>query len=376
MRIIYFANTRMPNEKAHGTQLAKMCEAFVEAGVDLTLVVPRRGIQNPRSIRDFYGLRKDIKIHYLPIPHFGSSRNLFNLEAFCFGIASFVVALGERIRNSSTIIYTIDLDQFSYFLLPLAGLPVFFECHGSKVQSLFFIFFIKRVKKIIAVSGGVARSLFENYKIDTRKILVASNAIDQNFSKKILPKDVARDKFGIAKDVPVALYLGKFYDWKGLDVLVRGAVLLPGIQFILVGDTIERLLEVTGESKISANVLVIGEVPHFDVPAMLSCADVLLLTGTAKNRYSYFETSPMKVFEYAATRIPVISARTPAVEEICGDGAYYYEPDSVDSFVEAVSRSFGNREEAEVRADSLYAKIGTYSWNERTSRILQAINTK
>ena len=148
----------------HSSQ--KCARLFVEAGVDLTLVVPRRAYKIRGQLR-FYGLRKDIKIHYLPIPHFGSSRNLFNLEAFCFGIASFIVALGERIRNSSTIIYTIDLDQFSYFLLPLAGLPVFLNVMDRKVQSL-FLFFYQESKKIIAVSGGCSLP-FENYKIDTKK---------------------------------------------------------------------------------------------------------------------------------------------------------------------------------------------------------------
>ena len=43
MKIYYVANARMPTEKAHGIQIAKMCEALIEAGAKVELIVPRRG---------------------------------------------------------------------------------------------------------------------------------------------------------------------------------------------------------------------------------------------------------------------------------------------------------------------------------------------
>lgn len=62
--LYYVASARMPNEKAYGIQMAKMCEALIEAGVDLTLVVPRRGAQE--SVREFYGLKVDVPTLWLP----------------------------------------------------------------------------------------------------------------------------------------------------------------------------------------------------------------------------------------------------------------------------------------------------------------------
>ena len=40
--LIYVANNRLPTEKAHGLQIAQMCEAFAQAGYRVTLVAPRR----------------------------------------------------------------------------------------------------------------------------------------------------------------------------------------------------------------------------------------------------------------------------------------------------------------------------------------------
>ena len=64
MKMYYVANFYMPFGKAYGIQLAKMCEALIEEGVDLTLVVPSRGPQG--SLREFYGLRVDIPTIWLP----------------------------------------------------------------------------------------------------------------------------------------------------------------------------------------------------------------------------------------------------------------------------------------------------------------------
>jgi len=35
--ILYIANIRLPTEKAHGLQIVQNCEAFADAGVDVTL---------------------------------------------------------------------------------------------------------------------------------------------------------------------------------------------------------------------------------------------------------------------------------------------------------------------------------------------------
>ena len=42
MKIIYFANARIPTEKAHGLQIIKMAESFAGAGIELELVLPTR----------------------------------------------------------------------------------------------------------------------------------------------------------------------------------------------------------------------------------------------------------------------------------------------------------------------------------------------
>lgn len=50
MKLLYIANLRMPTPKAYGIQIAKNCEAFARAGLEVELVVPSR----PTLNQDFY----------------------------------------------------------------------------------------------------------------------------------------------------------------------------------------------------------------------------------------------------------------------------------------------------------------------------------
>jgi len=42
MKILYFANSRIPTEKAHGVQIFKTLESLVKTGVKASLIVPTR----------------------------------------------------------------------------------------------------------------------------------------------------------------------------------------------------------------------------------------------------------------------------------------------------------------------------------------------
>ncbi|MDP2648516.1 MAG: hypothetical protein Q8P19_01310, partial [bacterium] len=66
MKLYYVVNARLPNKKAYGIQIAKMCEAFIEAGVDLELVIPRTHAARSAKMRDFYHLRVDVPTTTLP----------------------------------------------------------------------------------------------------------------------------------------------------------------------------------------------------------------------------------------------------------------------------------------------------------------------
>src|SRR3989338_580581 len=85
MKILYFANLRLPTEKAHGVQIMKMCEVFgatsgQRPATSVTLVVPWRWrawqLRGVKDVYAYYGVERNFKIVRLP------SLDLFPLARF------------------------------------------------------------------------------------------------------------------------------------------------------------------------------------------------------------------------------------------------------------------------------------------------------
>ena len=117
MKLYFVANARMPTDKAHGIHVAKMCEAFIEAGVAVTLIVPRRSA--PGSLRKHYSLRTDVPVIYFPALGglYRRGRAGFLLASLVFMLGYFLYLGAKRVRGEAFEAYSVDMDTFSFFLL-------------------------------------------------------------------------------------------------------------------------------------------------------------------------------------------------------------------------------------------------------------------
>lgn len=375
MKIYYVANVRMPTSKAHGIQLAKMSEALMENGVDLRLIVPRFSQSEGNDPTSFYGLRQKLPVTTVPVLDLsGKSRFGFNFKAFTFAVSSFFHLLREKIP-SDAIVYTIDLDQFSFFLLPFLRRPLFIEVHGSKQNTFFTRFFFRRAKGVIAVSAAVKESLVKTFGIPSEKIIVCPNSIDPEMFKD-LPSGVdARKELGLPLQYHIFLYVGRMYDWKGLEVLPKAARSLGANGAVYcVGGNSEEFMSVTGEKYLPSNLVCVGKRDFPEIPLWLAAADFLLVTATKKNEYSYRETSPMKLFEYMAARRPVLAADTPALRGVTNDEeVVFYEPDNADDLVAKIQYSLAHKAELAANAERAYRKIAGFSWKKRGETVVSFI---
>ena len=69
-KLLYISLMRLPTEKAHGSQIMQNCEAFAEAGCQVTLWVARRwNTREMRQVRDdhaHYGVASNFRIRRVP----------------------------------------------------------------------------------------------------------------------------------------------------------------------------------------------------------------------------------------------------------------------------------------------------------------------
>lgn len=362
MKIYYIANARMPTDKAHGIQIAKVCEAFLELSAPLELVVSSRG---SGSLKEAYDLTHEIPLRRLPVIDLQFLGPVgYQFTASLFAIESFLFLWMKVLRGEQFRIYTIDMDSFSFSPLALLPRPLYAEMHSIKKSSFLKRCFFKRAH-VIATNELIADGLARTFSIPPERLRREPNGVDEALLHSTVSKDEARKRLGLP-DEPFALYVGRFYPWKGLEVLAGAAKESP-LPIHLVGGTRDDYELVTGAR--GAMLRFAGVRPVSEIPLWIAAADVVLVLGTAKNDDSYRYTSPMKIFEYLAAGRPTVASKTPAVASIMPEEmAFWYEPDDASSLAHAIQEAYAGSAPGKVAAGRACA--AEHTWRRRTERIL------
>lgn len=372
-KVYYIANARMPTERAHGIQLAKMCEAFLHEGMNFELVVPHRRTTN-QSLRDFYGLDADIPIKKLPVPDwYASGRFGFFIASLSFAVSYFFYLLSKKMHGEHVIVYMMDTDQFSFFLIPFLRVPYFCEIHDAKKNMLLLRVLFRSSRGIITINRIIKKELMRVFGIAEHRVLIQPNGIDLKNYAGLPFRDEARKLLNLPLDKRIVLYAGKFYDWKGLDILLGVSSLLKGdVMLTLVGGTKEELRIAVKAASISSAITCVGPRDFKEIPLWLASADLLLVLGTKRNEYSYLHTSPMKFFEYMASRRPIVASHTPANGEIVSTSeVLFYEPDKPHDLADKIMYALSHKEEMAERVERAYQKVLPLTWEMRARTIIR-----
>ena len=133
---------------------------------------------------------------------------------------------------------------------------------------------------------------------------------------------------GPQPSVPIVVFLGSFRAWHGvLDFVRAGALLLEqgrGVRFLLIGDGPQRPAAERLAAAWPGRFDFTGAVPYDDVPRLLAGATIGAAPfDTAPHpalRAAGFFWSPLKVYEYMAAGLPVVTADIPPLNQIVRDG--------------------------------------------------------
>lgn len=374
MKFYYIANARMPTEKAHGIQIAKMCEAYIEAGIDLTLVVPNR-ITDPVSLKEYYGLRVPVKIIRLPaIDRYTSGRIGYLISTISFMFSYLIFLLWKKIIREKFIIYTIDIDNYSSSALALLAKPIFSEMHGSKMPTIAQRILFKYLNGVIAINKIIIKELKDRFSRSLVAYIAEPNGVDlAQFTNKISKRE-ARIKLGLPENTPIVLYAGRFFEWKGLEIIPAAAALTPQIRWQTVGG-IKADFEKLVKRSLPSNLFFAGGRPHSEMSIWFAAADSLLVLGTIRDIQSYRYTSPMKLFEYMASGRAIIASGTPAIREVVNaKEVLFYEPDEAKDLARVAKYSIEQSKEIISMIETTTKRATECSWRARAERIVRFIN--
>ncbi len=366
-KIIYIANIRLPTEKAHGIQIIKTCEALAMEGVEILLAVTSRATPIADSPFEYYSVKKNFNIRRLPC--FDTVR--FGRIGFLVQTATFLISCIFFAFQKKELFYT--RDESVAWCLGFLGKQCVWEAHRGDLN-IFVRSIIRRDMKIVAITEHL-KEFYIAYGARAENVFVAPDGVDiEEFSIAVSQAE-ARKKLGLSLGVKIILYTGHLYAWKGVDTLALSAKRLPqGVEVIIVGGTEKDIKNFKEKYGDISNIRVLGIKPHSDIPLYLKSADVLVLPNSAKDDISRLYTSPLKLFEYMASGVPIVASDIPSLREVLNNNnAVFFIPDNVESLADATQDLLGDTEKQTRLSRRGLSDMMQYSWNVRAKHLISFI---
>lgn len=358
MKLQYIAFIRVPTEKAHGLQIMKTCEAFADEGHEVELVVPGRRTSIKDDAFSYYGSVKNFKITKLQTPDFVYAGPL----GFLLSLVWFAEAVVWRFAYwKADVIFSRDaLVLFQHILL---GKKFVYEAHNN--PSWVSVIVAKRAQLVVSISAGLKHAYVVR-GVPEEKIIVVPDAVDLKLFENASSKIEARRRLGIPEEKKVALYVGRIDSGKGADVFAASSQFLSeGVQAVLIGNG-PLLYNLKSNYP---NAFFLPATKYTDLPNILPAADVLVLPNSGKGTESARNTSPLKLFAYMASGVPIVSSDVPAIREVLSDDAnVFVRSDDAEELARGIQSAF--EAGMQTRAEKAKELVTAYSWGSRAKRIL------
>ncbi|MGC8758338.1 MAG: glycosyltransferase family protein [Bryobacteraceae bacterium] len=157
---------------------------------------------------------------------------------------------------------------------------------------------------------------------------------------------------------PVAGYLGALEDWFWTEAVEAAARALPDVRFVLAGKPSEPVRRTLSSF---ANVVLAGEIPHREAPALLERFRIGLIPF--RGELAPF-TDPLKIYEYFHFGLPVAAGR---MRELDRFGRLVYQAATPDEFARAVATALQEEEPELEAARRREARAST--WKRRAEQL-------
>jgi len=371
--LIYISNTRIPSEKANSYQSMVMCEAFSQNFKKVEFWYPKRkntsqmdNIDNPF---DFYNLCKSFFLKKIFTLDLHLISTIFPKVWFFILNMTFALNYSFKLRKYSQNTIVLTRDTIGLSILSFAKSmgfikqKIYFEAH---IYSPKISHFAKKVNGLIVINHYL-KNLYEQDNV--KNILVVHDGVKLEEYINIKPKNTT--------EVKKIVYIGNLFEWKGVYTLVDSLKYLDNsIRLVIVGgsaDTLPSFSKYIQEHKIE-NIELVGFVKKIKTIKYIENADVLVLPNSAKDKMSYY-TSPLKLFEYMASKRPIVASKLPSIEEVLEDkkNAVLFTPDDPKDLADKINWVLTNSCENIVQ--NAFHDVHEYTWLNRANKIVRWIKS-
>jgi glycosyltransferase involved in cell wall biosynthesis len=368
MNIVAIAGSTIPSDTANSIQVMKACNALVQIGHHVTLIVPGNPPSKTTDLRSHYGLQTEFPIEWLS----SSSRRMFTWASV------------RRARALKADVIYSWFPQSSVFAL-LHRIPTIFEVHLQPTGTfgpLWHRTFAKLPgrKRLASITRALVDMLERDFhmQLDPADVVIAPNGVELERFESLPDPVTARRQLGL-REASTVMCTGHLYAGRGAELFIALARAIPDAHFVWVGGRPEDIEFWRQRVDINHiyNVTFVGFIPNGSLPLYQAAADILLMPysrsimGSSGTADSAGVASPMKMFEYMATGRAIASAYLPVILEVLNEtNAAFCKPDDIQSWKSAVERLLNDEDLRNQLGAQARRDAQGYTWVARAQRIL------
>jgi glycosyltransferase involved in cell wall biosynthesis len=290
----------------------------------------------------------------------------YKVQTALFAVRAALYALRKR----PDIIFS--RDEFALYILSFFTKKIIWEAHTS-----FYNFAVRRLLKKARVIVTITQALKDFYiekKGAKAQFCVAPDGVDLEEFVVAESSLECRKRLNLPINKKIVIYTGHLYMWKGVYVLAEAAKLLgDDMLVVFIGGTekdSKPFRELYGQEH---NIVILGKKPYAEMPYYMKAAHVLVLPNSGIEDISRLYTSPIKLFEYMASKNPIVASDLPSIREILDDKNSILVPaDNPEALAVGIEHAVTHGPDIQSKVKQAFVDVQQYSWLKRAERILAA----
>lgn len=273
------------------------------------------------------------------------------------------------------VVYSRNLSVL--YLASFFGKKIVWEMHDGLSGTNQKIFQkLKNKLKVVTISGALKKYLLKNYSFSKEKAFVAHDGVflEQYNSFRKVDKKGLRVELSLPVDKTIVMHTGSLYKGRGAELFETIIKNFPELYFVQVGGSENNIKEWKKYYKEYDNIKFIGHQDNDNLIKYQMSADLLFYPIT-KNTATWWCCSPMKIFEYMATGIPILASNIGSVSEVLtNNNAIIYKPNENSTIIEGIETFLSEKEKNKKLSKNALQNIkDKYIWDIRVQNIINFI---
>ena len=360
-----FIDTRMINKAGIGRYLREILKNIASLNKDIIFYFSGDSV----VIKDYVSKNKvfdgrnqiidyNIPIYSLKEPLAGSTLNYRNRKSMdLFFFPHYNVPF---YMPGNSVITIHDLIHFKF--------PQYFGKLKVNLAKIILGNGVKKAKRIIVDSDSTAKDLVSMFPVIEKKIKVIHLGIPASF--KVIDKKKV-DNFKRKKKLDrYILYIGNKKAHKNIGGLIEAFLdakrSFKGLKLVVIGKRFKGL-DIGAMLKYKADAADIIELENVGDGEIIN-----YYNGASAFVFpSFYEGFGLPPLEAMACGCPVIASNAPSLPEICGDAAYYVDPESTSSIARGIIDVLSNKRLQKDLINKGHKRGGLFKWEDAARKTLK-----